>query len=106
MMMTRRLQYPILALALLCLTGLACAEGRFMRYRILSPAVPTIATIGVQSHILSETSWQPLERPGVISNYGLYIPPNTWSPWRKLPDPPTWGTIQLNVKAPTPITAV
>lgn len=79
------------------------AENRYMRYRVLAPAVPTIATIGVASHILSETSWDPIDRPGVISNYGLYLSPNTWSPWRRLPDPPTWGTIQLNLKALEPI---
>jgi len=86
-------------------TSVAHAESRYMRYRVLSPAVPTTATIGVHSHILSETSWGPMERPGVISNFGLYLAPNTWSPWRKLPDPPTWGSIYLNLKGADPITS-
>jgi len=88
---------------LLAVSTFARAEERFMRYKVLSPATPTTATISVQSHILSETSWTPLEKPGVISNFGLYLAPGVWSPWRKLPDPPTWGTIQLNLKGASPI---
>lgn len=93
----------ICVLGLLLVASLAHAEDRYLRYRVLSPAVPTIATLGVHSHVLSETSWGQLEQPGVISNYGLYLAPATWSRWRKLPGPPTWGSFYINLKAVTPI---
>jgi hypothetical protein len=98
-------RFFLLLSVLWLMVSAAHAEERYMRYRVLSPATPTVATISVQSHILSETSWQPMEKPGVISNYGLYLAPNTWSPWRRLPDSPTWGTIQLNLKSIEPIQA-
>src|SRR5690242_12860578 len=102
--MIKRLALFIIIFNLSVAAG-ARAESRYMRYRVLQPAVPTIGAIAVQSHVLSETSWTPIEKPGVISNYGLYLAPNTWSPWTKLPDPPTWGTIQLNLKGAEPISA-
>ncbi len=98
-------RFSLLLILLCCCAGAARAEERYLRYRVLSPGVPTTATIGVHSHVLSETSWNPIEKPGVISNYGLYIPPDTWSPWRQLPGPPTWGSIFLNLKAAEPIKA-
>jgi hypothetical protein len=83
----------------------AHAEERYMRYRVLSPAQPTVGSLAVQSHVLNEASWSPVGIPGVISNNGLYLAPHVWSPWSKLPDSPTWGTIQLNLKGVEPINA-
>jgi hypothetical protein len=99
----RHLILPLFLIAVISHT--AHAEERYLRYRVLAPTMPTLGTIAVQSHILNETSWTPIERPGTISNFGLYLAPNIWSPWTRLPAPPTWGTIQLNLKGTDPITA-
>ena len=100
----------ILMLMLLLIAVLARAESRYMRYRLLSPAVPSIATMAVHAHNYGvpeyPLTWSGIEQPGVISNYGLYIAPNSWSRWRKLPDPPIWGDITLIVKSTAKLSAV
>lgn len=99
----------LLALVLLA-AALARAESRYMRYRLLAPAVPSTATLAVHAHNYGNPdyplTWSGIEQPGVISNYGLFLAPNAWSRWRKLPDPPVWGDITLIVKSVQPLKAV
>ena len=88
--------------------AVACrGEERFMRYRLLEPATPSVATVSAHSNIdLPEmpASWGRNPLPGTISNNGLHIPPGTWSPWRRLPSSPMWGDIGIKLKGADPIT--
>ena len=99
----------ILLTLLLVLATFSHAEDRYLRYRLLTPQVSSIATISVQTHVQTDTlswAWDSIEQPGIISYAGLYLPKNTWSVWRKLPGTPFWGTVYLNVKAADPLKAV
>jgi hypothetical protein len=95
----------VVATALLLTVFSATAEERFMRYRLLAPQTPSIATLLSHSHVYAECSWNGLPLPGVISDHGLYIAPGAWSPWRELPAPPMWGDIRMDLRGAAPITA-
>jgi len=77
-----------------------------MRYRLLEPVTPSVATVSAHSNVnLPEMAWSwgrnPM--PGMLSNGGLYIPPGVWSPWRRLPSSPMRGDIGLTLKGADPI---
>lgn len=102
-------RHVMIMASLFVLAVLARGEDRYLRYRLLTPQVSSIATIAAHTHVAMEgipLAWDGIEQPGIISRAGLYLPKNSWSSWRKLPGSPFWGTIYLNLKAAEPLKAV
>lgn len=84
-------------------------EERFMRYRLIQPAIPSVATVSAHANVLGlpdmPVSWGRNPLPGKLSNKGLYIRPGQWSPWRTLPNPPMKGDIGITIRGAEPITS-
>lgn len=81
-------------------------EERFMRYRLLEPATPSVATVSAHSNVNLRDfpySWGRNPMAGILSNKGLYITPGVWSPWRRLPSSPMWGDIGITLRGAEPI---
>jgi hypothetical protein len=105
--MTRRPFLLSAALALLGLTAAARAEARHFRYRLIAPAADTAASLAIVAHALDDaqgvSQWWGQPLPGLVSKSGLYVPAGEWSDWRRLPNPPVWGTITLHLQSADPL---
>ena len=105
--MKRSQRIQVAALLVLSFVMLGQAEERYMRYRLLEPATPSVASVSAHSNRdLPDMhfSWGRNAMPGLLSNGGLYIPPGVWSPWRRLPSSPMCGDIGITLKGADPIT--
>ena len=81
-------------------------EERFMRYRLVEPATPSVAKVSAHSNANSPEmprSWGRNPMPGTLSNKGIYIQPGTWSPWQSLPSSPMWGDVGIQISGADPI---
>ncbi len=108
--MTVLIAFLAISSAAVCRGGEAprnSGEERFMRYRLVEPATPSVATVSAHSNLNlpdMPCSWGRNLMPGTFSNSGLYIQPGAWSPWRRLPSSPMRGDIGITLKGVDPIT--